>query len=1243
MEDIIIYSAHIEPSVLFPLPVAEAMAPNPLEPPPPLFPEKNKPLNDEKLQQLLHIQPGSTVTIPVSIVPEYKRYQGPIRTGLKSAAPRKFPYDPTEMVEKVLESKSPPPDSASSPFAHSGSIREVIWKNMSYASSLNFIDEQRFIQMDLLEMMNSTRTNLNHIPPSAFETIMPYAEIYETLLANTSWGVLRMKVPYTCSVDSKEYEYRLPNNLIFMDGGGGWYARRNHTRAADVLNKEIASHNPFRYDLYMDNPTNDVLKVFDVYTTKSELVGVYGMKMEPTYDLGKWPYNVLKGVDISPGETNAYIASISFMPEQFNHTNFHSLTDLGFLELRTSAGDFSIGLDYVPNRHRWGVIHGVGSNHSTVGNFEMAKSYKLFKLWDYLRTVQSNYANHSMINLYHKSDKYQDIETHQFLKQMGGHDRSARLGPDLFDENDPVLLTQPSIIDFGLITTGSSLLRMPINLANTKSQMLRIMRISVSIHMTTDDGIVPLKADPHDLEVGIDFMGGAMTPLDEDEDSMYFEFPHELLMAPNDTYLFPIHIWCKFTVSPEHAVTPRTYRGSIVFRSQPDIPKRQSYDEWIEQAVLDDPLYPRLITALPFRVAVLPGNFRISTDSLLFPSHYTMLSEEELSHAKLRNKIKKPDYVDRFLDVTNNFVVPITITSMEISNTREFGFCNSIFSIPAPDSSWDANWRTAKSQANWKLPIRFFFDLHLDSIQFSKKCILTLETDKVGKQSLPLIIHNGELIAEVQHGEGDMQSNECVISAPNGTLIKESGILCLHDWIENKPQSQAFSKAVKRMNKEMKSTCPENANKATAGMNYFQSLSLNKQPHSTQPLMIELGAVRSDTVVQRSILLTNMNPAPVEVTATSAGFDYMALQIGHKPASIPDALEQMPQESYIKYFLTHSGVARSFLSKLKYKVDISLSPRAINSDLHSLYENQAIDSVTEDSNDFQINEMVQAREEKLTCAAGLIVSMDGSYHKQFTSRLVSTKKWKIPPGGVARFVVGIRTPNRDELKSDLSSFIATGLMLETNMGQVFPVILSYSVLLGQLNIVPSNSSQVDKQDTDKKIPHRPSTLQIPMTIRDATSQLDLPSGGIPLSIENSFSKEIYLGEIKSCNRWFDFSRMKNSINGNATSTSLSSYLIIEAMNKSSVDPSPLVPVGEVYTSASCLDESGHASFFSCALEWLANRERIQPIGCGLTDEETFTLTEDLGGQVDKTMKELKMESINLLMDAVMYFKTRRGA
>lgn len=1091
-------------------------------------------------------------------------------------------------------------------------------------------------------MMNSTRTNLNHPPSSAFETMIPHAQIHETLLANTSWGVLRMKVPYTCSVDSKEYEYRLPNNLIFMDGGGGWYARKNYTGAADVLNKEIAPHNPFRYDLYMDNPTDDVLKVWDVYTTKSELVGVYDLKIEPAHDLRKQPHNLLKGVDISPGETNAYIATIFFMPEQFNHTNFHSLTDLGFLELRTSVGDFSIGLDYVPNRYRWGAIHGIGSNHSTVGNLELAKSYKLSRLWDYTRTVQSNYTNHSMINLYHKSDQYQDIETHQFLKQMSGRDRSARLGSHLFDENDPVLLTQPSLIDFGVITTGSRSLRMPINLANTKPQMLRIMRISVSIHMTTDDGTVPLNADPHDFEAGIDFMGGDMTAVDEDEDSMYYEFPHELLMAPHDTYLFPIHIWCRFTVSPEHTVTPRMYRGSIVFRSQPDIPKRQSYGEWMEKDVLDDPLYPRLITALPFRVAVIPGNFRISTDSLLFPSHYTMLSEEELSSAKRRNKIRKPDYIDRFLHVTNNFDVPITITGMGISYTHEFDFCNSIFSIPAPDSSWDEKWRTAESQTNWKLPIRFFFDRHLDSIRFSKKCILTLETDKVGKQFLPLIIHNGEVIAEVQRGEGDVQSNECIIAAPNGTMIKERGILCLQDWIENKKQSKAFSKAVKRMNEEMKSTCRENTIKGTAEMDYFQSLSLNKQPHLIQPLMIELGAVRSDTVVQSSILLTNMNPAPVEVTATSAGFDYMALQIGHKPASVPVAIESMPQESYIKYFLTHSGVARSFLSKLKYKVDISLSPRASNSELHSLYENQAIDHMTEDSNEFQINEMTQAIEEKLTCAAGLIVSMDGSYHKQFTSRLVSTKKWKIPPGGVARFAVGIRTPNRDELKSDLSSFIATGLILETNKGQVFPVILSYSVLLGQLNLLPSNSSQVVKHHKDKKILYRPSTLPIPMTIRDATSQMNPPSRGIPLSIENTFSKEIYLGEIKSCNRWFDFSRTKNSINVNATSSSLSNYLLIKAMNKSSVDSSPLVPVGNVYTSASCADESGRASFFSCALQWLADREKIQPIGCGLAEEETFTFTADLDSQVDKTMKQMKMETIKFLMDAVMYFKTRQG-
>lgn len=1037
-----------------------------------------------------------------------------------------------------------------------------------------------------------------------------------------------MKVPYTCSVDSKEYKYGLPNNLVFMDGGGGWYARTNNTRPSANEQENI-----FLYDLYMDNPSPDALKVLDIFATRPELIVVQDANSETRNLL----YNPLVAVTIPPGKSNEYVATVRLLPDQLTFSDISSVTDLGYLELRTTAGDFSIGLDFIPNRNRWGVIHGIGQNHSTVGNLELTKSFKLSKLSAFL-TVSEDHPYHnnsaSTVNLYRKSDSYQADRTRQFLDQMTQQNRYTSLNDGSFTENDAFLLAQPSSINFGVITSGSRAIRIPINLANTSPFVLTVMRISVSMRMITDEGFVPLESDHHDLKVGIEFEGCHMIPLHQN--GSLYEFPHTMMLLPTTAYHYPISVWCRFIVSPDHALTPRKYVGSIVIRSKANLSPFMSYDDWTQESLLDNPISHRSVTAVPFQVSVIPGNFRISTDSLLFPSHYTMLPPEELSESKRRNKKKVPDYVDRLLEVTNNFMVPITITSMEISNSLEYSLCNSIFSIIPPTDSLDDPWQTAQTNQTWRIPIRFTFSSYLKYIKVSRKCILSLETDLVGKQSLPLIIHSGELLAEVQNGDGGMQGNECVITT-NGTLSRDKGLACLSNWIETKKDGQFFSTVMKELKKQSKvDSCRESTNTKSPAEDYFESLLSKRNPHRMEPILLKLGAVSSGSIVKRSILLTNLNPSAVEVTASSSVFDDMNVTIGHKATSIPYALDRMPRrDGHIKWFLSHSTTARSFLSKFNYKVDISLSPRATAGELQSLYGAQAVEFAFQDSSDYKANEIHKTANETMTCTAGFIVSTDGNYRKSFTSRGVGSKKWKIPPGGVARFEVTLRTPDRTELKSDMSSFIATGLALETNFGQAFPIILSYSVLLGHLQLVPSRSVHITNETGQQASDSQPS-MQIPMTIRDALTHSN--SGGLPVSIQSTFSKKVFLGEIKSCNRWFDFSRKsKDSPPSDSEGTFLSNYLPVKAMNNSLADSPTVISVGEVYSTVSCLDEAGTSSFFSCALLWLNYRASIKPDGCGLADQDLFL------SKSETSMNQLKSDATEALVHAVGYFTRPNGA
>lgn len=1205
--------------MIFPLEVADSIAPNPLQSsPPPLFPETT---TQQQQDRELHIQPGSTVTLPVSILPHYKRYDGP-----KIARPkilRDYPHNSFKELKQSIDAKR----EVLSDFTSNTRkpprevIQEQLWRNISYSSAANLIKDEYSINLDLYNMIETVEETMQHPPSHDIKHVVPHGEIHETLIANTSWGFLRMKVPYACSVDSKEYEYGLPNNLVFMDGGGGWYARRNVTRYTENNPKTI-DQNPFVYDLHMDNPSSRTLNVLNMFVTRPDLIALN----DRTCVEAENPFNTWVGAMISPGKTNAYVTTIGLVPTAFNYTDLSLGADLGFLVLRTTHGTFSIGLDLVPNRHRWGVIHGIEKHHSTVGNVELIKSFKLNKLAHFLidaRHTLSRYMGTSISSLYRKPDTDYKLITHQFMKQLTQHKRVTYLDHKMFTDHGPALLVQPNEINFGIITTGSRSMRLPVNLANVDHDLLSIMRISVTIRMTTDEGVVPFTVDPHVLEVGLEFMGGPMILLNQN--TSLHEFPHHMLIPAGSSYNYPINIWCKFLVSPDHAVTPRKYSGSVIFRAHPG--SDPSYIDWMQQALLDDPLSSRYVTSIPFQVSVIPGNFRISTDSLLFPTHYSMLPPGERSTTTRLNKKEAPESVDRFLEVTNNFIVPITISSIEISNSREYDHCNSVFSIAPTDSSED-DWKTAESNKTWRIPIRFTYSGHLDSIRFSKKCILTLETDRVGKQSLPLIIHNGKLVVEVQNGERGIKNNECAVTNTNGTLSRADGLRCLRHWVQTKNEGQVFSAFLKERGKApwKSSSCREISNAKTPEEDYLASLLSNGNPHRMEPVMLKFGAVSSGSVVKRSIFFTNMNPASVEVTVSSSVFEDMNVTIGHKPISIPDALERVPRQSHMKFFLTHSTLAQTFLSKLKYKVDISLSPRATMGELSSLYEGQAVDHTFGGSEEYQTRELYKTKKEEMHCSSGFVISTDGSYQKSFSSRGISTKKWKIPPGGVARFVVTLQTPHRRELKSDMSSFIATGLALETNYGEAFPIILSYNVLLGHLQLVPSLTAQWNNMTSQEK-PVREPEMEIPMSISDAPSD---SQHGIPISIESTFSKEIFVGEIKSCNRWFDFTRRPMDSSGG----SLPFYLPVQAMNRSLTNFPTLVSIGRVHSTMSC---SG--SFFSCALKWLENRDAIQPNGCGLTDQETFTARSD-GDQneSEKSIKQLKSEATNALIEAVGYFK-----
>ena len=217
----------------------------------------------------------------------------------------------------------------------------------------------------------------------------------------------------------------------------------------------------------------------------------------------------------------------------------------------------------------------------------------------------------------------------------------------------------------------------------------------------------------------------------------------------------------------------------------------------------------------------------------------------------------------------------------------------------------------------------------------------------------------------------------------------------------------------------------------------------------------------------------------------------------------------------------------------------------------------------------------------------------------------------IPPGGAVRLEVRVRAPPLSVLEKDMTSFLVSGLLLSTDHGEVMPLLVSFTALRGKLQIarIPSVSNvpesafdpDVDlvgvpvglfesigpRETDDKHVTIPPRSRAITEVARSVVLPKTESSDrqGVPLYMKSTFSRDVHVRQIQSCNPWFEFSMVNES----------------EAYN---VDPFFGVHTGMIRSTLPCSgsksDTAGFPSFYRCALDWLSMRARLQPRTCGMT-------------------------------------------
>ncbi len=240
----------------------------------------------------------------------------------------------------------------------------------------------------------------------------------------------------------------------------------------------------------------------------------------------------------------------------------------------------------------------------------------------------------------------------------------------------------------------------------------------------------------------------------------------------------------------------------------------------------------------------------------------------------------------------------------------------------------------------------------------------------------------------------------------------------------------------------------------------------------------------------------------------------------------------------------------------------------------------------------------------------IVLSEDGrKVRRTRVCRRAVENSIRIPPGGYVRFDVFVRSPPAEVLEQDITRFLSTGLLLSTDHGQIIPILANFEALQGKLEVshIPSPILGSASREGTIQVPiglfGKPSSptgesrpIYIPPSVKDdglSVAQVAVLSrnvsdvNSVSLFVRSSFSHDIKVRGIASCNPWFKVEL------SDTTNELLPTF-----------DPFLGVNIGAVSSNAMCngstdiTREAAFPSFFRCVTSWLLQRAELQPRGCG---------------------------------------------
>lgn len=1056
---------------------------------------------------------------------------------------------------------------------------------------------------------------------------------------------------------AKNNYYRLPHTIIFERDGfvhsDSIFARRHRAEYREAPWKELVA---YEYDLFVDNPFGTYLDILEVYPSAPSFVTMKYWHKRGRKDNTDEGYNRFNNcgfnpmeilhcnrpstlettgpLSLSPGSSRVYIGTVALNKDVLGKESVDELF-LGYLHFVTEEKFFSIALEFISD----------GDPSSVLGD----KTH----IYDEIQTDQEA-SSKAVPDIFHIVPDNSQI--HNFVAPSDGGLYNCDVGSKskpifasegvqqniLSGQHAVVEVPQNSkgqLIDFGLVTSVGDTRPYHVSVTNMHEIPIRIMHQKFSFDR-------PLGDKKGNLQVFKDNAVGNLNKLVKDYDDSETILPGQTMDNIGNA-----NVDFSGFMSPGEEM--EEFHGTLILRFGP---ANMTHEEWKESMRNDPELIQKYVVELPLIARTIHGQVQYDISRSFFPT-------ERLDYMEGRKSKKCANAFDRKISVMNQFSFPLTLNGMYIQGTSHEKVakvtalsherCTSLFEVVGFEGN-DGSVHSSLSKAfpgnKWgDITIRYKYSNDSlgehASIKNPMKCSLVLYTPEAGQFHLPLWIYKGEVITTT---EDVITPPECQAKGEDGSQL--TGFECL-DVIQSSGRvGSILSSSLRNVSTTITKKVHE-VDSYSSGEegwieqinDYYSAMASDKNANhnSIHPVILSFGIISAGAIDTHSMFIKNKNPVPVDIRATVSAVEGMEVRLARVAVNIKDYIklakndvesDELSTTKWLRqYLMDVNGPARDYLQSFTYRDDISLmadAPLVLQQLFHNTASVRLHRPISRRRKKFLQNanangvldiyppgfqQEVFPKDSQHLTFGPMLVTLDDSAAYPLMARNNSENAavtWTIPPGGVARLEVTIRAPSKLALHNRaFAEILTTGIVLGTSVGQVIPIVATYKTLSGTLQM---NSVAENDVSNDSKL------LPVPAILRSTFDKHDEkgPSNdGLEVSIHNTFSSDILLKDIESCNKWFQFdSGLPKRIASDDNYTA-----VVRASLSCDTQTSP-----EFYPS-----------FYHCALEWLEKKNIIQASTCGeISDEFDADLVGP--GSNETNAVTTKIRAVDVLKRAVQF-------